>query len=135
MNSFNRMGTSFFWELLSITILWQIRIIRISYLCEILDDLKMKFETHHYICLPTGQCWHMTHILNFYLKKKKKRKGNLMSTLDIRDVLDGISQARSMKVYLYIWNFTRISICGIEETTKHWEKLGDLLLLLLLFTY
>ena len=42
-----------------------------------------------------------------------------MSTLDIRDVLDGISQARSMKVYLYIWNLTRISICGIEETTKH----------------
>ena len=36
-------------------------------------------------------------------KKKKQAKRNLMSTLDTRDVLNGISEARLMKVYFYIW--------------------------------
>ena len=52
-----------------------------------------------------------------------------MSTLDIRDLLDGISEACSMKVYFYIWNLTWI--WRIEETTKYCEVLGDLLFLLL----
>ena len=44
-----------------------------------------------------------------------------MSTLDIREVLDGISEACSMIVYFYIWNLTWINIGRIEETTKYCE--------------
>ena len=58
-----------------------------------------------------------------------------MSTLEIWYVLDGISEACSMKFYFYIWNLAWINIWRIEETTKYCEKLGDLLLLLLLFVY
>ena len=71
-------------------------------MCQILDDLKIKFETHHDIYLPTGQCWHMIHTLIFYTKKKKQAKRNLMSTLDIRDVRDGISEAYSMSLFFYL---------------------------------
>ena len=93
-------------------------------MCEILDDLKMNFETHHDIYLPAGQCWHMIYTLTFLFKNNKKRKQakrNLMSTLEIRDVLDGISETCSMKVYFYIWTLTWINIWRIEETTKYCE--------------
>ena len=93
----------------------------ISYLCENFDYLKMNFETHHDIYLPASQCWHMIYTLNFFIKKKKKNRRNLMSTLEIRDVLDGISKACSMIVYFYIWNLTWINIWRIEETTKYCE--------------
>ena len=62
--------------------------------------LKMKFETHHDIYLPAGQCWHMIYNLTFYFKKKQAKR-NLMSTLEFRDVLDGISEACSM-IFLYL---------------------------------
>ena len=39
-----------------------------------------------------------------------------MSTLAFRDVPDGISEARSMIVYFYIWNLTWINIWRIEDT-------------------
>ena len=55
------------------------------------------------------------------LIKKKQVKRNLMSTVDIRDVLVGISEACSIIVYLYIWNLTWINIWRIEETTKYCE--------------
>ena len=71
----------------------------------------------------------------FIKKEKKQAKRNLMSTLEIRDVLDGISKACSMIVYFYIWTLTWINIWRIEETTKYCENLRDLLLLLLLFIY
>ena len=59
-------GYMFFGELHSITILYNMRIMKIiSYLCEILDDLEMSFETHHDIYLPADQCWHITYTLNF----------------------------------------------------------------------
>ena len=38
--------------------------------------------------------------IEFLLKKKAKR--NLLSTIEIRDVLDGISETCSMIVYFYI---------------------------------
>ena len=73
-------------------------------MCKILDDLKMNFETHHDIYLTAGQCWSMIYALNFYYKKNKKNKTktktknkkqtkktsqkNLMSTLELRDVLE-----------------------------------------------
>ena len=107
----------------------------ISYLCEYFDYSKMNFETHHDIYLPASQCWHVIYTLNFFIKKKRKKKRNLMSTLEIRDVLDGISKACSMIVYFYIWTLTWINIWRIEETTKYCENLRDLLLLLLLFIY
>ena len=68
-------------------------------------------------------------------RRKNQAKKNLMSTLDTRDELDRISEACSMIVYFYIWNLTWINIWRIKETTKYCEKLGDLLLLLLLFIY
>ena len=43
-------------------------------MCEILDDLKMNFDTHHDIYLPAGQCWYMIYTLNFYSQKKKTNK-------------------------------------------------------------
>ena len=47
---------------------------KFTYLCKILDDMKMQFETHHDIYLPAGHCWHMIHTLNFYTKKQKQEK-------------------------------------------------------------
>ena len=45
-------------------------------MCKILDDYKMNFETHHDIYLTAGQCWRMIYALNFYYKKKNKKKKN-----------------------------------------------------------
>ena len=65
VSMFNSTGTSFFGEFRSTRILWQMRIMRIknNYLREILDDLKMIFETHHGIYLPAGQRWHTIYTL------------------------------------------------------------------------
>ena len=44
---------------------------------------------------------------NFYKKKKKKKQGkrNVMSTLDIQDVLDGISELFSMIIFIFgLWH-------------------------------
>ena len=43
---------------------------------------------------------------NFYKKKKKKQgKRNVMSTLDIQDVLDGISELFSMIIFIFgLWH-------------------------------
>ena len=67
--------------------------------------------------------------IEFLLTKKtkttttKNKRRNLMSTLEFRDVLDGISEACSMIVYfLHIWNLTWINIWRIEETTKYCES-------------
>ena len=79
----------------------------------------------------------MIYTLNFYKKETKKKeeeklaKRNLMSTLDIRDVLDGITKACLMKTHFYIWNLTWIIIWRVEETTNYCEVLRDLLFLLL----
>ena len=69
-----------------------------------------------------------------FVKKKHQAKRNLMSALEIRNVLDGISEACSVIVYFYIWNLTWINIWRIEETKKYCEwNWGDLLLPLFLF--
>ena len=94
-------------------------------MCEILDDLKMRFETHHDIYLPAGHCWYLTYTLDFYLKKSEQKR-DLISTLDLWDVLDGISEGCSMIVYFYIWNLSWVNIFGIEETTKYCEKIGGI---------
>ena len=76
--------------------------------------------------------------IEFLYKKKKKAKRNLLSKLGIWDMLDGISEACSMIVFfLYIYlEF------DMNKYLKNWGnyevlqmKLGDLLLLLLLFIY
>ena len=92
-------------------------------MCEILEDLKINFETHHDIYLPAGRPVLIYDIyIEFLLTKKTKKtkqnkkqqqqqqkktpkkqaERNLMSTLQFRDVLDGISEACSMVVYFYI---------------------------------
>ena len=59
-----------------------------------------------------------------------------MSTLQFRDVFDGISKACSMIAYFYIWNLTWINIRRIEETTKYCESnWGDLLFIVTIFFY
>ena len=55
-----------------------------------------------FICWPASVDIH----IGFLYKKKKQAKRNLMSTQDIRHVLDGISEVCSMIVYFYIWNLT-----------------------------
>ena len=67
----------------------------------------------------------------FFLKTKR----NLMSTLDIREVVDGTSEAYSMIVYFYIWNLTWINIWRIEETTKYCESCSGICYLLLSLFY
>ena len=105
-------------------------------MCEILDDLKMNFETHHDIYLPAGQCWHMIYTLNFYKKGKKTSQKKFdvntrdprRARWDFRDVLD-----ESLFLYLdfdmnkYLKNWGNYKVLRM--------KLGDLLLLLLLFIY
>ena len=65
-----------------------------SHLCGILDDLKMKFEMHHDIYLPTGQCWHMIYTLDFYTKKTSEKTFDVNTRYprrarwDFRGVLD-----------------------------------------------
>ena len=54
-----------------------------------------------FICWPASVDIH----IGFYTKKKQAKR-NLMSTQDIRHVLDGISEVCSMIVYFYIWNLT-----------------------------
>ena len=89
--------------------------------------------------------WHLfadrpvlMYTLNFLLKKNKRR--NLMSTLEFRDVLDGIFEACSMIIIMALF-FIYLKFV-INKYLKTWGnykvlriKLGYLLLLLLLFIY
>ena len=105
---------------------------------KILDNLKMILETHHDIYLPAGQCWHMIYTLNFYKIKNKKKTSQKKFDVnaryprgawwDFRGVLDD-----SLFLYLEF---------NMNKYWKNWGnyevlrmKLGDLLLLLLLFLY
>ena len=100
----------------------------------------MKFEAHHDIYLPAGQCWHMIYTLNFYKKKtttknKNQAKRNLMSTLDIRDVFDGISEACSMIVYFLYLEF------DMNKYLKNWGnyevlriKLGGFIIIIIIIS-
>ena len=89
-----------------------------------------------FICRPASvDIWYIHWIFTQKKPKTKQTKRNLMSTLHIRDVLDGTSKECSMILYFYIWNLTWINISRIEETTKYCQVLGDLLLLLLSFIY
>ena len=96
-------------------------------MCEILDDLKMKFETHHDIYLPAGQCWHWI----FTLKKSQKKfavnnRDPRRARWDFRDLLDD-----SLLLYLKFGMNTYLKYWGNYKVLQ--MKLGDLLLLLLLF--
>ena len=82
-------------------------------MCEILEDLKMNFETHLDIYLPAGQCWRMIYTLSFYLKQKTSQKkfdantrDPVRARWDFRGVLDEILLLYlkfSMNKYLKNW--------------------------------
>ena len=76
----------------------------------------------------------MTYTLNFYKKTNKNAKRNLMSTLELRDVLDGISEACSMIVYFYIWNLTWINLWRIEEITNA-NKIGEFIIIIIYWRF
>ena len=84
-----------------------------------------------FICRPANVDIRYRHWF-FFLKKAKR---NLMSTLDIREVVDGISEAHSMIVYFYIWNLTWINIWRIVKTTKYCESSSGICYLLLSLFY
>ena len=99
---------------------------------------KIRFEMHHEIYLPAGQCWHIWHIhCIFYSHVKiKKKNRNLMSTLryprrarrDFRGVLD-----ESLFLYMKFKMNKYLRNCGCCHVLQSIERGGDLLLLL--FTY
>ena len=98
VNSFDRTGTGF---------LGNFKVFKfnkiISYLCEILDDLKMNFESHHDLYLPAGQCWHMIHTLNFYKKgKKTSQKKFDVNTRDPRRARWDFQGVLDDSIFLYL---------------------------------
>ena len=98
VNSFDRTGTGF---------LGNFKVFKfnkiISYLCEILDDLKMNFESHHDLYLPAGQCWHMIYTLNFYKKgKKTSQKKFDVNTRDPRRARWDFQGVLDDSIFLYL---------------------------------
>ena len=71
-----------------------------------------------FICRPASvDIWYIHWT---FIKKKttNKHRRNLMSTLEFRDLLDGISEACSMIVYFYLWNLTWINIWRNYEVLR-----------------
>ena len=56
-------------------------------MCEILDNLKMTFETHHDIYLPACQYWHMIYIYIYihWIRKKTKKTSKKKFDVNTRD--------------------------------------------------
>ena len=96
-----------------------------------------KFETHHDVYLPAGQCWHMIYTLNLYTKKPQNKtsenKFNVNTTYPRRSRWD-FQRVLDDTLFLHL-ELTWITISRIEETKKYCQVLGDLLLLLLSFIY
>ena len=90
----------------------------------------MRFETHHEIYLPAGQCWHIWHIhwIFYNQKKKKKPMKNRNLIFDINTKISEMCSTgfprRARWVYFCIWNLKWIVIWEIEDATTYCEVLG-----------
>ena len=100
---------------------------------------KMRFETHHEIYLPAGQCWHIWHIHWIFStgkppqKNTQTRNRNLMSTLRYRKRARRYFQGVFGKsLFLYMKSETN-EYLRTEDATTYCEVLGDLFLLLFIY--
>ena len=90
----------------------------------------MRFETHHEIYLPAGQCWHICHIhwifYNQIKKKKPMKNRNLIFDINTKtsEMCSTGFPRRARWIYFCIWNLKWIVIWEIEDATTYCEVLG-----------